>query len=83
MLSLTCEQVRQSPHGALQLCDSSWVPPHILGVPLITTAHSVEMLLKVRHFRFKSLHIEEINSSFSRCVHDKPANSGSCLIKVQ
>lgn len=59
MLSLTCDQVRECPHRALQLCRSSWVPPHILGVALIKAAQFVDVLLNVRHFCFNLLHAEK------------------------
>lgn len=57
--TLTCDQVGQCPHGALQLCGRSWVPFHILRVPLIITRHFIDVLLKVRHFRFNLLHTDK------------------------
>lgn len=59
MVSLTCDQVRQCPHGALQMRSSTWVPPHILGVALIVPAQFVNALLNVRHFGFYLRHTAE------------------------
>lgn len=59
VLPLTCDQVWQCPHGALQLCSSSWVPPDVLRVPLIETAQSVYVLFNVRHYRFNLRHTEK------------------------
>lgn len=56
VLPLTCDQVWQCPHGALQLCSSSWVPPYVFRVPLIETAQSVYVLFNVRHYRFNLRH---------------------------
>lgn len=55
---LTCDQVGQSPHGALQLRCGSWIRPHVLGVTLINTGQFVHVLFNVRHFTSNLLRTE-------------------------
>lgn len=69
VVSLTCDQVRQRPHGALQMCSGIGVPPHILGVALIVSAQLVYVLLNVRHYSFDLLHKGEKISTKKYTLH--------------
>lgn len=69
VVSLTCDQVRQRPHGALQMCSGIGVPSHILGVALIVSAQLVYVLLNVRHYSFDLLHKgEKISTKNTPCI---------------
>lgn len=57
-MSLTCDQVGERAHRALQLCCGSWVPPHVLGVSLVNAAQSVDVLFGERHYSCDALLIE-------------------------
>lgn len=66
---LTCDQVRQRPHGALQMRSGSWVPPHVLDVALIVLAQFVSTLLNVRHCGFYLRHTAEGKNKIKITLH--------------
>lgn len=48
-MSLTCDQVGEGPHGALQLRGGARVPPHVLGVTLIEARRFRDVRFNVGH----------------------------------
>lgn len=48
-VSLTCDQVGEGPHGALQLRGGARVPPHVLGVTLIEASRFRDVRFNVGH----------------------------------
>lgn len=56
---LTCDQVGEGPHRALQLRRRSGVSPHVLRVALVEAAQFVDVLLDVRHFRCSSVRTDK------------------------